>query len=86
MNLHNEEIKSGCFYFREMRLNKTAIRSYATGSNSHRVIDEDKNKQKYGNKPEIGWICYQFMETNTEVLGMLLNIVKQVNTNPWVHK
>lgn len=54
MNLHNEEIKSGCFYFREMRLNKTAIRSYATGSNSHRVIDEDKNKQKYGNKPEIG--------------------------------
>lgn len=26
------------------------------------------------------------MEINKEVLEMLLNIVKQVNMNPWVHK
>lgn len=49
-----KKLKPGCFYFREMRPNKTAIRSQATGSNSHQVIDEDKNKQKYENKPEIG--------------------------------
>lgn len=69
-----------------MRLNKIALHSYVTKSNSHQVIDKDKNKQKYGNKPEIGWICFQIMETNREILGMLLNIVKQVDMNPWVHK
>jgi len=37
-----------------MRLNKIALHSYITKSNSYQVIDEDKNKQKYGNKPETG--------------------------------
>lgn len=78
--------KLKAFFFWEMRLNKTALRSYGTGSNSHQVIDEDKNKQKYGNKPEIGLLYFQIMETNKAVLGMLLSIVKQVNMNPWVHK
>lgn len=79
-----KRLKAKCFYFREVSLNKTALCSYATGSNSHQVID--KNKQKYGNKPEMGWLYFQIMDTNSEVLGMLLNVVKQVNMNPWVHK
>lgn len=51
-----KKLKAKCFYFREVRLNKTALCSYATGSNPHQGIDENKNKQKYRNKPEIGWL------------------------------
>ena len=81
-----KKLIAGCLYFQEMRLNKIASYSYVTKSNSHQIIDEDKNKQKYGNKPEIGLIYFQTMETNKEVLGMLLNTVKQVDMNTWVHK
>lgn len=49
-----KKLKAKCFYFREVGRNKTVSSSYATGSNSHQGIDKDKNKQKYGNKPEIG--------------------------------
>lgn len=48
-----KKLIAGCLYFQEMRLNKIALHSYITKSNSHQVIDEDKNKQKYGNKPEM---------------------------------
>lgn len=68
-----------------MRLNKTALHSYITKSNSHQVTYEDINKYKYGNKTEIGLIYFLVMETNREVFGMFVNVVKQVNMNQWVH-
>lgn len=74
-----KKLTAGYLYFWDTRLNKIALHSYITKSNPHHVIDEDKNKQKYGNKPEIGWIYFQILETNREVSGMLLNIVNQVD-------
>lgn len=73
-----KKLKAKCFYFREV--DKTALCSYATGSNTHQGTDKDKNKQKYGNKPEIGWVYFQIMETNREVLGMLLILL---NRSTW---